>query len=164
MKNVLENFTKKDIRAALAIQVIEKTMPSLYGLIIDAEDGEKSLRSHLIHKSTSGENSTCTFTIHSAPKNKVIRFDFEIKGRPIIGSSWVLSKYITFIGLNLLGIFLDFENVLSLDECTPLWNNKLKCFTRLIAKSKKGLNFSMIKTHPSGVEIFTRTLNKSVLS
>lgn len=147
-----------------ATQVIDETMPSLYGLIIDAENGDKSLRSHLIHKSTSSENSTCAFTIHSAPGNKVIRFDFEIKGKPIIGSSWHLSKYVTFIALNLIGIYLGFDSGVILDECAPIWKNELKCFTQFIDESASGPEFSIIKMHPSGLELSTRHLKESVLS
>lgn len=164
MRNILSNFIKKDGRVSRAIEVIDEAMPSLYGLIVDTDDGEKSLRSHLIHKSTSGENSTCAFTIHSAPGNKAIRFDFEVKGNPIIGSAWTLSKYVPFLALNLLGIYLGLDNGVALDECTPIWKNELKCFTQFIDESATGPEFSMMKMHPSGVEINTRHLNESVLS
>jgi hypothetical protein len=164
MRNVLNNFMKKDERVSRALQVIGEAMPSLYGLIIDTESGEKSLRSHLIHKSTSGENSTCTFTIHSAPGNKAIRFDFEVKGNPIIGSAWKLSKYVPFLALNLLGIYLNLEDGVTLDQCTPIWKNELKCFTQLIDESESGPEFTMMKMNPSGIEINTRHLKEGVLS
>ncbi len=164
IRNVLNNFIKKDGRATRAIQVIDEAMPSLYGLIVDTENGEKSLRSHLIHKSTSGESSTCSFTIHSAPGNKVIRFDYEVKEHPIIGSAWMLSKYVPFISLNLLGIYLGLDNGVTLNECVPIWKNELKCFSQFVDASASGPAFSMIKMHPSGVEINTRHLKQSVLS
>lgn len=163
MKNVLINFTKNDERVTRAINIFDEAMPPLLGLIVDSENGEKSLRSHLIHKSTSSENSTCTFTIHSAPGNKAIRFDFEVKGYPIIGSAWLLSKYVTFIASNLLGIYLGFDNGVTLDECTPAWKNELKCFTQFIDESASGPKFSMLKMHPSGVEINSKHLKESVL-
>jgi len=164
MRNVLSNFIKKDVRARRAIQVIDEAMPSLCGLLVDNEDGAKSLRSHLIHKSTSGENSTCAFTIHSAPGNKAIRFDFEIRGTPIIGSAWKLSKYIPFMALNLLGIYLSLDAGVPRDECVPVWKNELKCFTEFIDGSACGPKFTMMKMYPSGVEINTRHLKESVLS
>jgi hypothetical protein len=164
MRNVLTNFMKKDERVGRALQVIDEAMPSLYGLIVDTEGGEKSLRSHLIHKSTSGENSTCAFTIHSAPGNRAIRFDFEVKGNPIIGSAWRLSQYVPFLALNLLGTYLSLEGGVTLDQCTPIWKNELKCFTQFIDESESGLKFTMIKMNPSGVEINTRHLKEAVLS
>lgn len=164
IKNALNNFIKKDGRASQAIQIIEEAMPSFWGLIVDTENGAKSLRSHLIHKSTSGENTTCAFTIHSAPENKVIRFDYEVKGYPIIGSAWELSKYIPFISLNLLGIYVGHDIGIALNECIPIWQNNLKCFSQFIDASASGPTFSIIKMHPSGIEINTRHLKQGVLS
>jgi hypothetical protein len=164
IKNVLNNFIKKDGRARQTIQIIEEAMPSFWGLIVDTENGAKSLRSHLIHKSTSGENTTCAFTIHSTPENKVVRFDYEVKGYPIIGSTWGLSKYIPFMSLNLLGIYVGHDIGIALNECIPIWENSLKCFSQFIDASASGPTFSIIKMHPSGVEINTRRLKQSVLS
>ena len=164
IKNVLNGFSGKDARASRAIQVIDETMPIFYGLIVDGQNGAKSLRSHLIHKSTSGENTTCAFTIHSASGNDAVRFDYEISGYPIIGSAWELSKYIPFTALNLLGIYLEHDIGISVDECTPIWRNTLKCFSHFIDTSECGPKFSTIRMHPSGLEISTRHLRQSVLS
>jgi len=164
IKNVLSNFIKKDGRASRAIQIIDEVMPTFSGLIVDGEKGVKSLRSHLIHKSTSGESTTCAFTIHSAPENKVIRFDYEIKGYPIIYSAWELSKCIPFISLNLLGIYVGYDIAITLNECIPIWENNLKCFSHFIDETGSGPKFSTIKMHPSGIEIKTRCLKPSVLS
>jgi hypothetical protein len=164
IKNVLNDFIEKDERASRAIQIIDEAMPIFCGLIVDAENEVKSLRSHLIHKSTSGESTTCVFTIHSTPENKVIRFDYEIKGYPIIGSAWELSKYIPFISLNLLGIYVGYDIVIASNECIPIWKNNLKCFSHFIDESARGPRFSIIKMHPSGFEINTRHLKRSILS
>ena len=164
IKNVLNNFIEKDGRASRSIQIVDEATPAFYGFIVDTENGVKSLRSHLIHKSTSGESTTCVFTIHSASENRVIRFDYEIKGYPIMGSAWELSKYIPFVALNLLGIYVGYDIAISLHECMPIWNNNLKCFSQFIDESASGPTFSIIKMHPSGVEIKTRHLKQSVLS
>jgi len=164
IKNVLNNFIEKDGRASRSIQIIDESMPTFYGLIVDTENGGKSLRSHLIHKSTGGESTTCAFTIHSAPENNVIRFDYEIKGYPIIGSAWELSKYIPFISLNLIGIYVGYDIAITLNECIPIWENNLKCFSRFIDESANGPTFSIIKMNPSGIEINKRHLKQSVLS
>ncbi len=163
LKNVLENFIQKDSKARQAIEIIDEAMPVFIGLVIDSENGQKSLRSHLIHKSTSGENTTCAFTIHSAPNDQVIRFDHEINGFPLIGSAWLISKYIIYFSINLLGIYLEIDFVLPIDECTPRWDNNLKCFSRFIDETNIGPPFSMIKMNPSGVNIFKRHLRPEVL-
>ena len=163
LKNIINNFTKKNKRADQAMQIIDEAMPAFYGVILDAENGDKSLRSHLIHKSTSGESTTCSFTIHTAPEKRVIRFDSEIKGYPLIGSAWKLSQYIPFISLNLLGVYLGHDNAISLDECMPMWSNNLKCFSEHIDESENGPKFSILTMNPSGTEIITKHLKQSVL-
>jgi len=164
IKNVLNNnFVKNDERASRAIKIIDEAMPLFCGLIVDKESGVKSLRSHLIHKSTSGESTTCVFTIHSAPGNKVVRFDYEIMSYPIMGSAWELSKYIPFISLNLLSIYVGYDVTITSNECTPIWVYNLKCFSHFIDKSASGPRFSIIKMLPSGVEINTKHLKPSIL-
>ena len=163
LKNVLENFCEKDHRATSAIILLDETIPKFSGLIIDSEKG-KSLRSHLIHKSTSGENTTCAFTIHTSPQSQVIRFDHEIKTYPLIGSAWVLSNYVPYFVINSLAIYLNFKVGITLDECRPLWKNQLVCFSQQIDPSGNGPKFSIVKMHPSGFEIISRNLNPSILS
>jgi len=161
--NVLNNFVKNDNRASQAIQIVDDSMPAFLGLIID-NDNEKSLRSHLIHKSTIGENTTCVFTIHSAPGNKVLRFDYEVKGYPIIGSSWELSKFIPFYSLNLLGIYIGCDKTIALHDCIPIWKNNLIHFSNLIDETESGPKFSTVKMNPSGFEVNTSFLKPSILS
>jgi len=163
LKNVLLDFIKKDMRANQAIKILDETMSTFCGLIIDS-DTDKSLRSHLIHKSTSGESTTCAFTIHTAPENTVIRFDYEIKAYPLMGSAWLLSSYIPYFALNILAVYIGHDNILRLDDCKPIWENNLICFSQNIDHSGCGPKLSIAKMHPSGFELISKNLKPSVLS
>lgn len=163
LKNVLINFIGKDSRANAAINYLDETIPIFRGLIIDS-DTDKSLRSHLIHKSTSGESMTCAFTIYTSQNKKVLRFDYEINTYPLIGSAWLLSNYVPYLSLNMLAVYLGYNSELKIDECIPMWENNLICFSKQIDQTGSGPLFSMIKINPSGFELISKNLKQSILS
>ena len=155
LRNVLANIGKKDERAQSALKIIDESLPSIRGLLIDSEDGKKSLRSTLIHKSTTVENTSCDFTIHALSGGGQIRFDSEIMQFPLMGSAWSLTKYVPFLTLNLLGIYLEHATTLPLYQCNPTWENPFVHFSGHIDPDRKGQIISLVKMHPSGFEIIS---------
>lgn len=163
LRNVLDNFKQKDPRVQQALSIVDESLPHFSGLLIDTEDNVKSLRSGLIHKSTTWETTTCVFTFHSLPDGRAIRFDYEIQQYPLIGSAWLLSKYVPFFALNILGIYMGAEYLLPLKECEPIWENRLSHFSYYLDPTSSGPRFSIVKMNPSGADIITKLLKPSVL-
>lgn len=164
LSNVLGDFLKKDKRAKTAIDLIEDSTSFFKGLLIDGENYKKSLRSRLIHKSTIGESLTCVFTIHTLPDGRVIRFDYEVLEYPLFGSTWILTKYIAYFCLNIIGLYLNHDKRIDIKECEPIWENKFAHFSSFIENKHKGIEFSIINMNPSGFELITRKLNLRVLN
>ncbi len=159
----LKNSVKSDKKVERTLEIIEQCFDSFEGLLFD-KNNEKSLRSSLIHKSTISENTICAFTFHCLSNSEIIRFDYEIKEYPLFGSTWNITKYISFLTLNLLGIYLDISDTVSFDQCNPLWENKFIHFSKYIKNDENSINLSIVKMNPSGFEIQTEKLDKSVLN
>jgi len=162
LKNVLENSVKRDLMVQQLIELIDKTTPIFSGLLIDSNN-KKSLRSDLIHKSTIGERSSSGFGINIISEHKVIRFDHEIKKYPLMGSAWLLTKYITFFTLNVLSLVLEYNKKILIEDCEPTWKNNFIHFSSFLDPSLQGPRLSIIKLTASGFEIKTRNLKPNVL-
>jgi hypothetical protein len=160
---ILENFKQKDPRAVAALTVIGECFAAMKGLLVDSDDGKKSLRSDLIHKSTAGERTRYAFVLHFLSKKQIIRFDYEVEGYPLIGSAWTLSKYVPYLVLNCLGIYLHRPSLLAMTECEPTWKNRFVHFSKFVDSTSAGPEFSAAKMNPSGFEIMTTRLKPSVL-
>lgn len=161
--NILSNFNKKDKKAAKTTETLNFILPKVKGILINSDDGKTSLRSLLAHRRSFGESITGSFTIHHGDGNRVLRFDHEVCGYPLIGTSWRLNQLISFIILKIVGIYSDYENTITLKDCNPAWKKRFIPLSKYIDDSDKGLKITIpILTH-SGVKINNRCLKREVL-
>ena len=161
LKNVLENFIKKDERATKAIEIINESLPVLSGLIVDSPDTQ-ALRSALIHRRSIGEITSVGFTVHGLPDGRLLYFDCELQNRPVIGSAEKLFKYVVYVNLNLLGIYAGLSGSVSLNDCSPSWTHNIVHYTQLIDQTERGPRFSIVKAFPDGIKILTHHLKPEV--
>ncbi len=162
LSNVLKNFEHRDSRIPYALKLINESLPAFQGLLIDANNGRKSLRSRLIHKSTTGESTTCAFTIHTLSDGSIIRFDYELMEYPLVANAFTLTKYVSYFTLNIIGKYLEYNKNLKLEDCNPTWENRLIHFSSFVDPTSTGPKFSIVKMNPSGFSLKTNNLKQNI--
>ncbi len=162
LSNVIKGNSKEgENRKEKALKVIKETALNIEGLLIDKnKNTQKSLRSSLMHRQTMGEMTRSTFVLSSPQNNRYFVFDHEIEsnsglGYPVIGSIWNLSKYLTYLTLNLISVYLKFNEDLPLEKCNPLWENPYVHLSQYISNSPNDPKISVIKMNPSGFDIIS---------
>ena len=161
--NILNNFNKKDKKAAKTIEGINFVLPKVKGILINTDDGKTSLRSLLAHRRSFGESITGSFTIHHGDGNRILRFDHEVCGYPLIETAWRLNQLIPFIILKIVGIYSGNGKTVTLKDCIQAWKNRFIPLNKYIDDSEEGIKITIpILTH-SGVKINNRYLKREVL-
>lgn len=120
LTGVLKNFIKRMPELAKAIEVINNSLPHLKGLLIEDDSGKTALRSLLAHSKSHLEVVQGHFSIYRLG-DIVIRFDQELQKFPLIISANLLNRYIPYVTLNLLAIFLEIDSELPEKDCQPSW-------------------------------------------
>ena len=164
LARVLSNFEKKDIRAKRLIQIISETSKIFEGIVIDSFSGQKSLRSHLIHKSTAEENSTVSFTLHCLSDQRRLAFDCILNGYPLFGTAKRLGEGLSFLVLNALSLYLGGDKILSLENCKMAWENNMVDFQEFQTNDENGERFFLWAVSPSGFWIKSVVLTSMVKS
>jgi hypothetical protein len=120
LENVLANFEKRDERARKSINIIKSSIGYFQGLLINDYSGRTSLRSLLAHSKSHEEAINGAFTIHRK-NNFVLIFDQEINNFPMIISSNLLNRYVPFLILNILAIYLEVDGIEE-EKVSSSWN------------------------------------------
>ncbi len=158
LSNVIEGNSKEgEKRREKALKLIKETILNIEGLLID-KNNQKSLRSSLMHRQTMGEMIRSTFVLSFLPNNRYFVFDHEIESNnglsyPVIVSILNLSKYLTYLTLNLISVYLEYKEDLLLEKCNPLWENPYVHLSQYLSNSPTDLKISVIKMNPSGFNI-----------
>ncbi len=172
LSKVIEGHSKEgDKRKEKVIKLLNEINPHIEGLLFDKlidKKNQKSLRSSLMHSQTMGEMTRSTFVLSFLPNKRYFAFDHEIKSNigpsyPVIGSIWNLSKYLTYLTLNLISVYLENKDVLPLEKCNPLWENPYIHFSQYISNSQTDPKISVIKMTPSGFVIRTSFCKPEIL-
>jgi hypothetical protein len=163
LENVLGNFEKRDERARKSINIIKSSIGYFQGLLINDYSGKTSLRSLLAHSKSHEEAINGAFTIHRS-NNGVLIFDQEINNFPMIISSNILNRYVPFLILNILAIYLEVDGI-GEEKVSSSWNPI--CINsseyRIEEGDVDGVDFSVIVLNPIGFTINTYTFHKNIL-
>jgi hypothetical protein len=178
LRNIL-NDKKKDPRAdAILLLLDEATW--LKSIFIDQESvdrksGEKrtyrGLRNTIAHYQSIRERVDNCFGIYRRSSDQILFYDMESNGVPMYKTCFQITKYLSFLILNSLSIFID-GRTLGLSKYEPKWEN----FTVVVSeyKSDKGSTlpvgkrftpngWEMERMHVSD-EIYTKALNLKTVS
>ncbi len=161
LANVLKNFKEKDVRALRLIDIITGSYPLFEGVLIDIV-GKKSLRSHVIHKSTASENARSLFALHCVGPNKRIALDSILDDYAIFKTSQNLGKALPFVILNALSLYLGMDRTLSLNDFVLGWETQMVDYRDFISECSDAKSFSIYNTYPSGCQLFPVSLNPEI--
>jgi hypothetical protein len=161
---VLSNFEKKDTKAKRLIEIISEASKIFEGVVINSLSGQKSLRSHLIHKSTAAENSTVSFTLYCLPNQRRLAFDCILNGYPLFGTAKRLCEGLSFLVLNALSIYVGGNKILPIENCKMAWENNMVDFQEFQTNDENGKRFSLWATSPSGIWIKSVVLTSMIMS
>ena len=162
LANVLKNYEKKDKRAELAKTLVEVVLPDFQGILIDGKDGNTGLRSLLAHSRSTGESLTHVFTIHRGLDGRILRFDLELNRIGVLDTSWILTRSISFVVLNLVSLYSEFERKLTLKACEPTWQPQCIGLSSFIDSTGKGPRFTTLKTNACAFEIITHHVKEQL--
>ncbi len=159
--NVLGCFQKKDDLASRLIDIISNSNPLFEGVLFDIL-GKKSLRSHVIHKSTACENAISLFTLHCVGPNKRIAFDSILDDYAILKTSQNLGRGLPFVILNALSLYLGMDRTLSLNDFALGWETQMVDYRDYISECSDAKRFTISNIYPSGIKSFTVSLNPEI--
>lgn len=163
LEKVLSNFTKKDARAQKSVNIIKSSIKYFQGLLINDYKGGTSLRSLLAHSKSHEEAINGSFTIHRS-QDAVLIFDQEINHFPMIISSNILNRYIPFLILNILAIYLEVKEIEE-EKVFSSWNPI--CINSSEYKIEEGgvngIPFSITISDSISVTINTYTFHKDII-
>lgn len=159
LTNVLKNSSKGG-RAAEMLSYIEACNEHFNELLIDGLDGEKSLRSRQIHRASALESTETNFSVYCHPIRGEIRFDHYFLGFPLVNTTWNLTKWLGYLILNAIAIYLPSDKRLENRHCRPIWLPAVIPFREYEVK-KGGETVTVFKLTSSGFSIKNRIINRS---
>lgn len=163
LTNVLSCFQKKDDRASRLIEIITHSNPLFEGVLFDISTVKKSLRSHVIHKSTASENARSLFTLHCIGPNKRIAFDSILDDYAIFKTCHNLGRGLPFVILNVLSLYLGMSQTLSLDTFELTWEPLMVDYRDYISECDDAKRFTLFNTDASGCSLFAVSLNPEII-
>ena len=161
--NVLNNFTS-DSRATALVDIVLAANSFFEGVLFDAPPDKKSLRSHLIHKSTAGENTHTLFTLHYIAPNKRIAFDSILGDYPLFKTTMNLGRALSFVVLNTLSLYIGNGDTLPIDDFNLKWKSKFVDYRDYISESHTNNRFTLLETTPSGCILSPVSLRPEIAS
>ncbi len=164
LANVLGNFIINDCRASKFVKIITNANPIFEGILLDLPSGEKSLRSHLIHKSTASENAIAQFTLHCIAPQKRIAFDSILDNYALFKSSQNLGKGLAFVILNALSLYIGIDEVIPLKKFGLKWKSRMVDYREYLNDSHSTIKFTIFNTTPSGFLLSPVSLSSEILN
>ena len=162
--NMLSSFQKKDDSASRLIEIINIANPIFQGILFDNPSGKKSLRSHLIHKSTASENARSLFTLHCIGPQKRIAFDSILGDYAVFKTSQNLGRGLTFVVLNVLSLYLGLNRTLPFDAFDLRWESQMVDYRDYLSECHEAKRFTIFNTHPSGCSLLPVPLIPEILT
>jgi hypothetical protein len=164
LANMLDNFKAKDPKASSLINIITAANPIFEGIMYDVPSGKKSLRSHLIHKSTASENASARFTVHCIAPQKQIAFDSILDSYPIFNTSQSLGEGLAFVILNTLSLYLELGKTLPFEKFGFKWKSKMVDYREYLSDNNNAISFTIWNTTPSGCTLSPVLLRPEILN
>lgn len=164
LANVLGTFKINDCRASKLVKIITNANPIFEGIILDLPSGEKSLRSHLIHKSTASENTIAQFTLYCIAPQKRIAFDLILGDYPLFKSSQSLGKGLAFVVLNALSLYIGIDEVIPIEKCGLKYESRMVDYREYLSDSHSTNRFTIFNTTPSGFSLLPVSLSSEILN
>lgn len=164
LTNILKNYSKREKRAELSINVLEATMSDFQGILVDGKDGRTGLRSLLAHSRSTGESLTHVFTVHRSARNQVLRFDLELDRIGVLNTAHMLNRTVAFVVLNLIALFTGYGKTTTLRACEPRWSPRCVCLSAFIDETAQGPRFSTLRMNACCFEILTHHVRTELFS
>lgn len=161
LPRVLKNFSGTDRRARVLLQLLQRAK-GLEGILTDI-DGRKSLRSLVAHQTSVVEGMRNGFTIHWLSARRVLIFDCEALGYPVLATSRLLAREVPFVVLNAVAIYLADDRTLSMSAFEPPWQNPTAVFTDYIDPKGNGPVLSVCRMNPDGFTMNRQHVRPAVL-
>ena len=173
--NLEEHLQKSqcsDVRAEYLYRAVNECKDSFLNVIIS--DGQrKTLRNQLAHQSSIPELSGHSIVIHWLKDGRVLRFDHELYGLPMVATARQLMGAVPYLILKAVGLFLgrsaegailaDWACEIDRSVTKPEWENPLIFYKDFIDLSSSGPRFTVSKCDAGGSSLETRHLREQVL-
>lgn len=163
LAKVLGNFKKQDAKASRLIDIIDTANPNFEGILFDSLSGKKSLRSHVIHKSTASENAIALFTLHCLGPSKRIAFDSIIGDFPLFQTTHILGQALAFVILNVLSLYVGLGQTLSFEAFRLKWEPVMVDYRDYLSDSQSAQRFTVWNTTPSGCRLSPVPLRPEIM-
>lgn len=172
-KDHIESKSKKDQRIGKIIELLEDLLPELENILISDGQG-KSMRNTLAHHSSASELTGRGMSINWLEDGRLLAFDLEIGGYPLVGTAHKLIGAISHFIFNALRILLSFDDKMLPDsdwswfairprvEFNPTWSNPMIHYESYIDHSKTGPKVSVIWPRFGSIEPHTQHLKPEV--
>ena len=162
LPNVVSGAQHKDPRAVWTLAVVDMTSLSLPGILLQ-NAGSKSLRDRVAHYSSLLEGVERYFTLHCLEDGRLLLFDCEAFGYPVLATSRRLSQIIPFAVQNVVAIYLGLD-ALPLDEFAPSWPNPSVAYAEYVTEDPGGQVFGVVRMEPDGFRVEDKKLRPEVLT
>jgi len=172
--HILEN-QEDEQRVESIVSLIDEVLPDLTGTLVSDGRG-RSMRNTLTHHSSVPELTDRGITINWLADGKVLAFDLEIEGYPLVGSAHRIIGTFSYFMFNGLRILLTLDKHLknipewnwlkfrSKNIFKPTWPNPLIHFESFIDPSHSGPRVSVVKPQIGGIRAHTQHLREEVFN
>ena len=173
LKKALQNSQASDVRAQYLFQLITECESGLSDTVLSV--GRKTLRNQLAHQNPIPDLSGSNFIIYRLDDNRLLRFDQDVYGLPLLATARNITWIVTYVVLKSVAIILtktaqgalvghlNKEWQVGKVFFEPQWEIGFVGWKDFISKDGKGSTFSVSKCEASGFRIVNHVLNKSVL-
>lgn len=159
LANVLTDITK-DKRASRLLGLI-KNATEISGTLVDI-GGKTALRSRVAHLESTVVNAHHMFMLHRLEDGRILVFDCESMGYPVLGTSHRLALAIPYVVQNALAIYLGCRQA-PRDVFTPSWAIPVVTYSDYIREDGNGRDFTVIRADPEAFHLETMNLDVSVM-
>ncbi len=173
-RQLLENSVRfdSDGRAKYLLDVLNECELTLNDIVLSI--GRKTLRNHLAHETPIADLTESHFMIYWLADGRVLRFDHEVYGMPLVASARTLIQTVTYLVMKSVAILLvtsdltlaeekiDVALKLKRDLCEPSWSNPVISWRSYISTNKSHPEFTVVKTNADGFVMKNVYLNPDV--
>lgn len=171
-RRLLENSMRFDKRAKYLLEVLNECESTLNDIVLSI--GRKTLRNHLAHETPIADLTESHFMIYWLADGRVLRFDHEVYGMPLVASARTLIQTVTYLVMKSVAILLvtpdltlakekiDVALKLKRDLCEPSWSNPVVSWRSYISTNKSHPEFTVVKTNADGFVMKNVYLNPDV--
>jgi len=165
--------TCSDPRSQKLLNVLRQVKPVLENIVVSIGN-QACLRNVIAHRASSPEIMESGFSLNWYEKDKLLAFDAELQGIPLIGTVVSLARVIPYYVFETLRILMAQGkkgsslrlwadgNAFSEDSFKPSWKNPFIHYSDFIDDSKQGKLVSVVSWDPGGFHTHQDHLKDSV--